>query len=374
MTASPFLMAGFEGKSVPPVLAAWLRDGTVSGVILFSRNLEGPRQARDLCREIRAAAGKGRPEPLIAIDQEGGRVTRLKDLAFTQFPPARSYSFLCCHAERAAEAAGAVLAAELSAIGIDINFAPVLDVDSNPVNPVIGDRSLSGDPEEVARLGIAFLRGTLSRNVLPVGKHFPGHGHTETDSHKVLPIVRSPRRTLNARDIYPFRQAILAGIPALMTAHVLYPALDTDYPATLSRKILTGLLRGRLRFRGAVFSDALEMKAISLDYGVGDAAVLAFQAGCDAVIVSRGEMEQSEAAEALARWAKGEGSSREAVRLSRRRMDRLRRILSRPAARRTSLRSVGKKGHRALAELLLERWKNSGRTSADDRSCNIGER
>jgi beta-N-acetylhexosaminidase len=371
---APFLMAGFEGKSVPPVLASWLRDGTASGVILFSRNLEGPRQVRELVREIRAAAGKGRPSPLIAIDQEGGRVTRLKDPAFTQFPPARSYSILCCHAERAAEAAGAVLAAELSAVGIDINFAPVLDVDSNPVNPVIGDRSLSGDPEEVARLGVAFVRGTLSRNVLPVGKHFPGHGHTETDSHKVLPVVRSPRRTLNARDIYPFREAIRAGIPALMTAHVLYPALDPDYPATLSRKILTGLLRDRLRFRGAVFSDALEMKAISLDYGVGDAAVLAFRAGCDAVIVSRGEQEQADAAEALARWARGGGQGGEAARLSLRRMDRVRRALSRSAAPPTSLRSVGKKGHRSLAELLLERWKNSGRTSADDRSCSIGER
>lgn len=370
----PFLMLGFEGKSVPPRLAAWLRDGTASGVILFSRNLEDPRQVKELCREIRAAAGPHRPAPLIAIDQEGGRVTRLKDPRFTHFPPARSYSLFCCHAGRAAEAAGAVLAAELSAVGIDINFAPVLDVDSNPGNPVIGDRSLSGDPEEVARLGIAFLRGTLSGNVLPVGKHFPGHGHTKTDSHKVLPVVRSPRETLVARDLYPFRQAIRAGIPSLMTAHVLYPALDRDYPATLSRKILTGLLRGRLGFRGAVFSDALEMKAISLHRGVGDAAVLAFRAGCDAMIVSRGEEEQAEAGEALACWARGEESRREAVILSRRRMDRLRRALLRPGARRASLRSVGTKGHRALAELLLERWESSGRTSAAGRSDSIGER
>ncbi|NJD63379.1 MAG: beta-N-acetylhexosaminidase [Deltaproteobacteria bacterium] len=372
--APPFLMVGFEGKSVTPALSAWLRDGTASGVILFTRNLEDPRQVKELCREIRAAAGRGRPAPLIAIDQEGGRVTRLKDPAFTQFPPARSYSILGGRAEEAAAAAGAALAGELSAVGIDINFAPVLDVDSNPVNPVIGDRSLSGDPEEVARIGIAFVRGTLSRNVLPVGKHFPGHGHTETDSHKVLPVVRSPRRTLHARDIHPFERAIRAGIPALMTAHVVYPALDPDYPATLSRKILTGLLRGRLRFRGAVFSDALEMKAISLHYGVGDAAVLAFRAGCDAVIVSRGETEQAEAAEALARWAGRAGSSREAASRSRRRMDRIRRVLSHPAGRRTSLRSVGKKGHRALAQLLLERWENSGRTSSDDKSCSIGER
>lgn len=370
----PFLMAGFEGKALTPMLAAWLRDGTAGGVILFARNLEGPRQVKELCREIRAAAGKGRPAPLIAIDQEGGRVTRLKDPAFTQLPPARSYSLCCGHAERAAEAAGAALAAELSAVGLDINFAPVLDVDSNPGNPVIGDRSLSGDPEEVARLGIAFMRGTRSRNILPVGKHFPGHGHTETDSHKVLPVVNSPRRTLAARDIHPFRRAISAGIPALMTAHVLYPDLDPDFPATLSGKILTGLLRRRLRFRGAVFSDALEMQAISLHYRIGDAAVLAVRAGCDAIIVSRGEMEQGEAAEALARWAQEGGTWSEAAVQSRRRMDRLRRALSRRGTRRASLRSVGARGHRELAELLLEQWENSGRTSAGDRSDNIGER
>lgn len=371
---SPFLMAGFEGKALTPALAGWLRAGTVGGVILFARNLEGPPHVKELCREIRAAAGRGRQAPLIAIDQEGGRVTRLKDPAFTQLPPARSYSLLYPRAARAAEAAGAALATELSAVGVDINFAPVLDVDSNPANPVIGDRSLSGDPEEVARLGVAFMRGTLSRNILPVGKHFPGHGHTETDSHKVLPVVRSPRRTLTARDIYPFLRAVRAGIPALMTAHVLYPELDPDFPATLSRRILKGILRERLRFRGALFSDALEMQAIALHHGAGEAAVLAFRAGCDAVIVSRGEEAQAEAAEALARWDREEGRSTGASILSRRRMDRIRRILSHPGTRRTSLRSVGGKDHRSLAELLRGRWESSGRTSADDRSGSIGER
>ena len=367
-------MMGFEGKSLPSVLAARLQDGTAGGVVLFSRNLEGPRQVKELCREIRAAAGRGRPAPLIAIDQEGGRVTRLKDPGFTQLPPARSYSLFGSQAEAAAEAAGAVLAAELRAVGIDINFGPVLDVDSNPRNPVIGDRALGSDPATVARLGIAFFRGTLSRGVLPVGKHFPGHGDTDADSHRELPVVQRTRRSLLAREVSPFREAIRAGIPALMTAHVLYPALDRDYPATLSRKILSGLLRERLGFRGAVFSDALEMKAISLVYGVGAAAVLAVRAGCDAVIVSRGEEEQAEAAEGLARWAREEGGSREAANLSRRRMDRLRLALARPGSRRTSLRSVGGKGNRALAELLSERWESSGRTSAADRSGSIGER
>jgi len=371
---APFLMAGFEGKSVPKVLAAQLRDGTAGGVVLFSRNLEGPRQVKELCREIRAAAGKGRPSPLIAIDQEGGRVTRLKDPGFTRFPPARSYSLFCCHAERAAEAAGAVLAEELFAVGIDVNFAPVLDVDSNPHNPVIGDRALGSDRATVTRLGIAFFRGSLSRGVLPVGKHFPGHGGTDADSHEVLPVVRRSRKALLAREIFPFAEAVRAGIPALMTAHVLYPALDREAPATLSGRILTGLLREKLSFRGVVFSDALEMKAISRDYGAGKAAVMAITAGCDAVLVCRGETEQAEAAEALAREWRDRAAFRRITAAANRRVARYRAMLPAPGVRRASLRSVGTKGHRALAELLSERWESSLKTSWDDRSRSIGER
>jgi beta-N-acetylhexosaminidase len=367
-------MAGFEGKSVPSVLAGWLRDGTAGGVVLFSRNLEGPRQVRELCREIRSAGGKGRPAPLIAIDQEGGRVTRLKDPGFTRFPPARSYSLFCCHAERAAEAAGIVLAEELHAVGIDVNFAPVLDVDSNPQNKVIGDRALGSDPETVARLGIAFFRGSISRGVLPVGKHFPGHGGTDADSHEELPVVRRTRKSLLSREIVPFAEAVRAGIPALMTAHVLYTALDREAPATLSRRIVTGLLREKLSFRGVVFSDALEMKAISRDYGAGPAAVMAISAGCDAVLVCRGENEQAEAAEALAREWRDSPWFRKMTAAANRRMARFRGTLPAPGGRRATLRSVGSKGHRSLAELLSERWESREQTSSDDRSCSIGER
>lgn len=367
-------MMGFEGKSLPSVLAARLQDGTAGGVVLFSRNLEGPRQVKELCREIRAAAGKGRSAPLIATDQEGGRVTRFKDPGFTQFPPARSYSLFRSHADRVAEAAGAVLAEELSAVGIDINFAPVLDVDSNPRNTVIGDRALGGEPATVARLGIAFCRGSLSRGVLPVGKHFPGHGGTDADSHVELPVMRRTRKSLLAREVFPFREAVRAGIPALMTAHVLYPALDRECPATLSRKILTGLLREQLSFRGMVFSDALEMKAITRHYGIGRAAVMALSAGCDAVLVCRGEREQAEAAEALAREWRTCSDFRRMTAAAARRVARFRGRLPVPSARRESLRSVGAKGHRALAELLSERWESRARTASDDRSCSIGER
>ncbi len=370
----PCLMVGFEGQSVPPLLARLLRDGIVSGTVLFSRNVEGPRQVRELCREIRAAAGAGRAAPLIAIDQEGGRVRRLKDEGFTQFPPARCYGSFCCRSETVAEAAGRTMAAELSAVGIDIDFAPVLDVDSNPRNPVIGDRSLSPDPAGAARLGIAFAAGMLSRGVIPVGKHFPGHGASDADSHKELPVVRGSRETLMSRDVLPFRRAIRAGIPALMTAHVLYPALDREHPATLSRRILTDLLRRELRFRGVVFSDALEMKAISDRLGIGGAAVAAVKAGCDAVLVCRGdELLQGEAVEALQRARRDDAAFRAAAAAANRRVSALRELPARREARRATLRQVGSRRHRELAALLRERWTGSAPASPGDRSGNIGE-
>ncbi len=371
----PCLMVGFEGKAVPSLLGRWLGEGTVSGVVLFSRNVEGPRQVRDLCREIRAAAGKGRPAPLIAVDQEGGRVRRLKDEGFTQFPPARCYGSFCpCQAEAVAEAAGRTMAAELSAVGIDIDFAPVLDVDSNPRNPVIGDRSLSRDPVQASRLGVAFASGMLSSGIIPVGKHFPGHGASDADSHKELPVVRGSRKTLLSRDILPFRRAIRAGIPALMTAHVLYPALDRDHPATLSRKILTDLLRRDLRFRGVVFSDALEMKAITERMGIGGAAVGALRAGCDAVLVCRGdEALQDEAVEALRRACRDDAACRAAAAAANRRVSRLREAPARREARRATLGQVGSRKHRELASLLHEHWTGNAPASPGDRSGNIGE-
>jgi beta-N-acetylhexosaminidase len=371
------LMVGFEGKSLSIRLARQIREGTVGGVVLFSRNVEAPRQVRDLCREIRTAAGKGRPAPLIAIDQEGGRVTRLEAPGFTRFPPARCYSLFRSRSSRVAEAAGEAMAEELRAVGVDINFAPVLDVDSNPENPVIGDRALSSDPEIVAELGIAFFRGVLSRRVLPVGKHFPGHGNTASDSHEVLPVVRSSRDTLLTREILPFRRAVRAGIPALMTAHVLFPALDREFPATLSKKILGGLLRKQLRFRGTVFSDALEMKAITARFGIGDAAVRAVSAGCDVVLVCTGENAREEAGEAIARAWADDGDFRKIARASIRRVAHLRDLLSRagapPPVRQASLRQVGARKARELSRLLYARWESSGQASRAGRSGNIGE-
>lgn len=373
-------MAGFEGKNLPARVASMLREGALVGVVLFSRNVDSPRQVRELCREIRAAAGQGRPVPLVAVDQEGGRVQRLTEPGFTRFPPARCYSTLRRDAERAAEAAGEAIAEELRAVGVDIDFAPVLDVDSRPDNPVIGNRALSNDPAEAARLGVAFLRGARSRGVLPVGKHFPGHGATGADSHETLPVVRDGRRIVLARDLLPFRRAVRAGIPALMTAHVLYPALDRNRPATFSPKILVDLLRKRLRFFGVLFSDALEMGAIASLCEIGEAAVRAVSAGCDIPLVCQGEENRERAAEALAREVRDRPEFRRRVAVSTRRIRRMREMLASsrapdPARKgtRVSLRLAGSRKHRELARRLSERWRDSALESPADRSGSIGE-
>ncbi len=342
--ASP-LWVGFDGKSLPPSLSRWLAGGQVGGVVLYSRNIESPAQVRGLCRDIRSAAGCGIPLPLIAVDQEGGRVARFKEPPFTWFPPARACSLFCCRNASVAEAVGAATAAELRAVGIDVNFAPVLDVDSNPANPVIGDRAFSEDPQTAASLGIAFAKGSLSRGILPVGKHFPGHGDTSADSHRELPVVRAGRQTLLRRELLPFRRAAHAGIPALMTAHVMYPAFDRALPATLSRKILHDLLRKRFRFRGAIISDALEMKAIADRFGMGEAAVLAVTAGCDVVLVCRGENEQAETIDRLSREATDRPAFRRAVATAAVRSGRLRAWAAAKERCRPAPRAVGAARH-----------------------------
>jgi beta-N-acetylhexosaminidase len=370
--ASP-LWVGFEGKTLPPELARWLARGEVGGVVLFSRNVESPEQVRALCREIRGAAGRGVPRPLVAVDQEGGRVARFRGPRFSEFPPARACSLFCCRAAEVARAFGAAVGAELRSVGVDVDFAPVLDVDTNPRNPVIGDRAFFGEPEGAAILGTAFAAGLMDRGVLPVGKHFPGHGDASADSHEELPVVRAPGKTLLARELLPFRRAIRAGIPGIMTAHVLYPALDRSHPATLSRKILKDLLRGTLRYRGTVFSDALEMKAISDHRGVGEAAALAVSAGCDVALVCRGEASQAEAIGRIARNARDDATFRRAVSAAARRSERLRAWAASKERCRSNPMAPGSARHRKLAALLRERWESAGRTSPGGRSGNIGE-
>ncbi len=262
------------------------RDFGLGGVILFARNIEAPEQVAELSHDLQTLATE---LPLwVSADQEGGRVARLK-APFTEWPPMAVLG-RSGDAGLAARFAAA-LAAELRAVGVTLDYAPVLDIHTNPKNPVIGDRALAEDADAVARLGTAIIRGLQQNGVAACGKHFPGHGDTSTDSHLELPVVEHPPDRIRRVECVPFRAAIAAEVAFIMTAHLLVPSLDEETPATLSRRIVSGLLRDELGFTGVILSDDLEMKALAGTHTVAEAAVQAIAAGCDGVLVCRAQVE-----------------------------------------------------------------------------------
>ncbi len=292
------LVTGFPGPTLDADTARALTERRRSGVVLFRRNIESVDSVFELCREL-IAATRSEHGPFIAVDQEGGRVIRIPPPAI-QLPPMRDLGIL--GKPGLCRRAGAVVGLELLSMGINVAFAPVLDVDSNPDNPVIGDRSFSGDPELVASLGSAYIEGLQGRGVLACGKHFPGHGDTHLDSHTHLPVVSRPREHLDAVELVPFRRCV-GWVGSLMTAHVVYEGLDPGVPATMSQQILKDLLRRELGFRGLLFSDDLEMKAIADRQDIEQAAVGAIRAGCDVLLVCSDPSLADRAHEALVREA-----------------------------------------------------------------------
>ena len=293
-TVGQLLMVGFHGTELSHAFIDWLQEYRPGGVILFSRNVVTPEQVARLTNALQAHAPN--PPLLIAIDEEGGRVSRLPQ-GFTTFPAASSIA--ACQSPDEAYAIAEVTAKELRAVGINMNLAPVLDVNSNPANPIIGDRAYGAQPAQVCTYGLAMMRGLEDNGLIPCGKHFPGHGDTMTDSHHVLPVVDADRARLDHIELEPFRQAIRQGLPAIMTAHVRYPALDADAPATLSRSILTDLLRNELGFQGVTLTDDMEMRAILDHQPIGDASVRALQAGADMVLLCHQQERQREAVGAI---------------------------------------------------------------------------
>jgi len=272
-------MIGVQGEALSRDERLIIEQCGFGGFILFAHNCREPKQILSLCREL-WETGTEFP-PFIAIDQEGGRVHRLPP-PFTHVPPAAALGRT--GSVELAYKVGLATARELSTAGINLNFAPVLDVHLNPSNLVIGDRSLSADPNEVIRLGWEIVRGLSEGGIIPCGKHFPGHGDTDKDSHLVLPIVEKSLAELKVVELPPFVHACRQGIETLMTAHVLYRALDPEFPATLSERIVTGLLRQDLGYDGVVFSDDMEMKAIGASYGDEEAAGLAVRAGIEVLL------------------------------------------------------------------------------------------
>ena len=278
--AGQLLFVGFPGATAPEVLLECVREGRIGGVVLFRRNLETPEQLRELIGSLLSAAPADAPL-LVAIDQEGGRVQRLQE-PWTEWPPMRRVAARGDPTKTAAVAAA--LARELRELGIGLDFAPVVDVDTNPANPVIGDRAFAATADEVARHAAAFVTALQAGGVAACAKHFPGHGDTAQDSHQELPRLDHDLERLRRVELPPFRAAIRAGVASVMTAHVLLPRLDAELPATLSPAVL-GLLREELGFDGVVFSDDLEMRAVADRFPIGERVLGALRAGVDALLV-----------------------------------------------------------------------------------------
>ena len=290
------MVIGFDGLACDAGLREMLETHQVGGVIFFARNVESPAQVARLTNELQASALKASGIGLlVAIDQEGGRVARLTaNKGFTEFPGAMALSAAAGDPARAADQvrrAAEAMAAEMRAVGINTDFAPDLDVNNNPANPVIGIRSFSSDPGRVAALGTAFINGLQGAGVLAFGKHFPGHGDTGTDSHLDLPVVNHSRARLDAVEFVPFKAAIAANVAGIMSAHISFPTIDDTpgLPGTLSAKVLTGLLRDELHFAGLVATDSLEMGALDRSgFPAPRAAARALQAGADLLLFNSG--------------------------------------------------------------------------------------
>lgn len=365
------LWVGFAGPTVPLALRARLDAGTAGATILFKRNLviesvSGPGAVPQevtnldalvaLNRELHRSAPDGTPA-LIAVDQEGGLVQRVRAPA-TMWPPMMAHDgFPVGEDERIAEQVGRAIGVELRALGFDIDFAPVLDVHTNPANPIIGDRAFGRDADTAARRALAFARGLDAAGVLACGKHFPGHGDTDTDSHLALPRIDHDWDRLDKIELQPFRLAAKTALPMIMTAHVVFAALDATKPATLSEKVVTGLLRNKLGYKGVIVSDDLDMRAIAGNMGVDHAAVEAVRAGCDVLLLCCNELYQAQAEEALIKTAEADSDFRRRVGEAAARVRAMKKTHAEALAARPALARdvIGSFEHRRLADRLAGR-------------------
>jgi len=366
--AARCVFVGIQGPTPTPDELDLVKRG-VGGVILFTRNVKEPAQVAELSRALKAAA----PGPLLlSIDQEGGRVQRLRPPFWTGWPSMRRLGrideqggILGLTGAAVAEKVGRSIARELSACGIDLDYAPVVDVDTNPLNPVIADRSFSRDPRRVARLGVALGQGLEKGGVASCAKHFPGHGDTSQDSHLTLPRLAHDKQRLWEVELVPFVAAARAGLASVMTAHVRFEAFDR-LPATLS-PVSLGLLRDDVEFKGCCISDDLEMKAISEIWGVPDAAALAIAAGCDAVLVCHTLQRQHDSIDAIARGARAGPLSRERLAEAATRVTVLQKFARAASAVDPMAASAAcaTEEHRHFAAQLAETATVAGRMAAD---------
>ncbi len=324
------LMVGFAGEEPDALLRRYILEWRVGGVIIFQRNIRDPDQLARLCGECQQLRREVADTPLlVAIDQEGGTVARLRE-GVTAFPGNRALGFAGTPGD--AYRQGLVTGRELRASGINMNLAPVLDLYSPEGSHSLGLRSLGSDPEKVASLGAKLVRGMQDAGIAATAKHFPGKGSARRDSHQELPVIRTPASLIRQRDLVPFRTAVRAGVKAVMTSHAAYPALDGGRvrPATLSRPIMTLLLRGELHFRGVLISDDLGMGAVGSGYPVPDAALAALRAGVDMLLLCHSPLDRERTRELLAARGKTDTETGDRIAESRGRLAALKAELLRP--------------------------------------------
>ena len=306
------IAVGFPGTELTEEFLDFLAEFKIGNLILFKRNIESTRQIQRLAGQLQKIVSDNTGYPaFLMIDQEGGPIVRLPEEAVNA-PGAMAIAATGNPGN--AYLAGQLTGKQLAEVGINFDLAPVLDINCNPDNPVIGVRSYGDTPEQTAEYGLAMMQGLLSQKVIPCVKHFPGHGDTREDSHLSLPVVDKTREELWQMELVPFVQAVKAGVPAIMTSHVVYPALEPGrIPATMSRAVITGLLREEMGYQGMVVSDSMEMAAIHKYYGTSEGVLSAFCAGVDIVLISH-SMEQAREAILMAEKAVASGAlQREAV-------------------------------------------------------------
>jgi len=347
--AGYLLAVGFDGTHLPGSVVALAEQSGLGGVVLFTRNCPSLETVLALTAEARRLD----PDLLVMVDHEGGRVHRLPP-PFTRFPPAAAVGR--SGDPRLAAAVARAMARELRAAGFDSGLSPVLDCLLDPANTVIGDRAFGTAPDAVAALGVAFVEAMLPSGLVPVAKHFPGHGLTSVDSHHALPETSATLEDLERGELVPFRAVLAAGCPAVLVAHVRYRALDPELPASLSPEIVSGLLRRRLGFDGLIVSDDLEMAAVASTWGVAEAARRFLGAGGDLALICRSAQARDDAVAKLGRDI--ERGVLDVGPVERRRRA-IRRLID-TAGPRPDLSVIGCAEHRDLAEEVARRSAERG--------------
>lgn len=344
--AASLFTVGFYGKSLTEDLKGLLARG-VGGVIFFTRNVGTPGEVLELNRDIKHVAGR---PLLLAVDQEGGQVARMRQ-GFTEIPPMRAVG--ATGKVQLAQELGRLIGRELRAVGFDMNYAPVLDIDTNPGNPIIAARSFGRTPELVTHMGLALAAGLQEVGVAACGKHFPGHGDTSQDSHLELPTLPHALERLERVELAPFKAAARAGIASFMTAHVIFEAVDAKYPATMSRAVLTGILREKLGYDGMVVTDDVEMKAIADNYGVEEAVVLGLNAGVDHFLCCHTAELAHRAIDAVVKAVESGKISRGALADATRRFEQVCTRFEKPVGSATGLAALRAPEHLAVVARIL---------------------